>query len=160
MSQLHQKQQMFFNIREHHYTYTMRWQHYWIGSCLSNGSAIWVPHSCLPTIQILPFSLFSCGLGERWCLLFCHCLKSQITQTIECNQWLQILNRLYIRIFDASIFFMWAGNQMQHLTEHTWGMKKKKYQVAYCNSVHFIHDNKFLYLASLVITLSLQITNC
>jgi hypothetical protein len=30
---------LFFNIMEHHHTSTLRWQHSWIGSCLSSGSA-------------------------------------------------------------------------------------------------------------------------
>jgi hypothetical protein len=58
-----------FNIADCHHTSTIRCQHSWIGSCLSNGSAVGDSLPSLRDLQIWPFSTF---------FFLCGCVKDEV----------------------------------------------------------------------------------
>jgi hypothetical protein len=54
------------NITKCHHTYTVWWQHSWLRSCLSNGSAKGHPHPSLHHLQVWSPLIFQTGFCKRW----------------------------------------------------------------------------------------------
>jgi hypothetical protein len=120
MSQLlEDKSNVVFNTTELHYTSTMKWQHSWIGSCLSDGPAAWLTLSDHPDIHKFPPPpprLFPVGLCERWGLRSANAYNPEQLEgsntNNDCNNWL-----IHCKMFGtkSNIVLMCAGQQMEHI---------------------------------------------
>jgi len=84
-------QMSFFNVMERHHTSTVRWQHSWIGSCLSLD---WPPQS-----PDDPPRLFPVVLCERWGLRSASaCNPEQLegsNTNSDCKNWSAFITKCF-----------------------------------------------------------------
>jgi hypothetical protein len=131
-----------------HHTSTVRWQHFWIGICLSNESGEGDPTPGLHDLQILTPRPFPMGICERWCLRSASASNLEQLEgrnaNSDCKIWW-----VFIAIFlgtKSNIVLMCAGQQKEHMLK-SHGVQKNLnwslewYAFNFCVAVAFLSIN-------------------